>query len=672
MEQRKKPSIFNLVLLVLLLLCSLAAADPVRAESGDEPPPAAGSDEADSRYRAAKDYYYRLMREKELGEKRQNWLAGTRNFRRIYLDFPKHALAPSCLFMMGRMHRSMYNHFHNDADSKDAIYYFNDVANIYPRHRLADDALFAIAEIYLNALRNPKKATIVLSSLISRYPNGDQYARAVNRLQQISSDNQIPISSELRESGSLQHLVSVLPVKHWSNDEYTRIAIRTSKPVDYKATLLEKVGDKPRRLYIDFAQSYIPPKYRALVPIQDGLLKQVRTGQFTPSTVRVVLDIESISDYKIFNMEDPFRVIVDVRGEKKVKSEKVAKRSAPPPASVTPQSQKTARIAPARVTREPQAKKKPPEKKEEEGAKTQEPVPVVETAPESVEEIRTESHAETEEEPTIISLRDEKKKRPGRRPRRPEPKRTKRESTTPGSSPFSLAQQLGLGVHRIVIDPGHGGKDPGAMAFGLKEKNIVLKVAIKLAAILREKHGFDVFLTREGDTFIQLEERTAIANTRKADLFVSIHINAHPKPSVHGIETFFLNLATNDEAMRVAARENATTSHNISDMQDILSDLMQNSKIEESSRLAEFVQTSIISGLRNDHYQVKNLGVKQAPFYVLIGAEMPAILAEISFVTNPKEAQRLRRDSYLHRIAERIAQGILDYVKNSTTAALQY
>ncbi len=643
MIRRKPTHILRYILLLFLAACTIPIFWNSMAMAAENPESAGVTDEADIRYRAAKDYYYRLMRDKVQGELRDNWLVGARNFRRIYLDHPKHKLAPSCLFMMGKIHRSMYNHFHNPADSNDAIYYFNDVANIYSRHRLADDALFAIAEIYLTDMENPKKAIAVLTSLISRYPSGDQYARAVNRLQQISSDNQIPLSDKLKRSGSLQHLVNVLPVKYWSSDEYTRVAIKTSKPVDYKATLLERVGDKPRRLYIDFAQSYIPPKFRSLVPIEDGLLKQVRTGQFNPSTVRVVLDIESISDYKIFNMKDPFRVIVDVRGEKKK-----------PPVAVPQKVQPKGASKPKIIARPPIVEKqKTPQVKQKQPLADEKAV------------ITKHEVEQPEEEPELISLRDQKKKRPA------QVSNGKRGSTPAQDSSFSLAQQLGLGVRHIVIDPGHGGKDPGAMAFGLKEKNIVLKVAKKLAVTLREKHGFIVQLTRTGDTFLQLEERTAIANTKKADLFVSIHINAHPQPSVHGIETFFLNLATNDEAMRVAARENATTSHNISDMQDILSDLMQNSKIEESSRLAEFVQTSMISGLQNHNYRVKNLGVKQAPFYVLIGAEMPAILAEISFVTNPQEAERLKQDTYLQHLAEQIAVGVVDYVRNSTTAGLQ-
>ncbi len=207
------------------------------------------------------------------------------------------------------------------------------------------------------------------------------------------------------------------------------------------------------------------------------------------------------------------------------------------------------------------------------------------------------------------------------------------------------------------------------MAFGLKEKNIVLTVSKKAAQILKKKYGYDVVLTRTTDTYLPLEERTAIANTQHADLFVSVHVNAHPDKKVGGVETYFLNLATDADAMRVAALENATSTHNISELQDILSNLMNNSKIDESSRLARFVQNKLASGLGSNH-QPTNHGVKQAPFYVLIGAEMPAVLAEISFITNPVEAKLLQRPAYLESIARQIAAGIAAYVENHQTAAL--
>ena len=236
----------------------------------------------------------------------------------------------------------------------------------------------------------------------------------------------------------------------------------------------------------------------------------------------------------------------------------------------------------------------------------------------------------------------------------------------------ALARQLALGVRRIVIDPGHGGKDPGATGYlkGVLEKNVTLEISERLAIKIRQKLGCDAALTRNGDTYLSLEERTAIANTISADLFVSIHTNAYKKMASRGIETYFLNLATDESAIMVAARENATSARNISDLEDILSDLMKNAKQDESSRLAGYVQEAIIKKLRPRYGGVKNNGVKQAPFYVLMGAEMPCILVEVAFITNPRECRRLNTAGYQDDIADAIATGIQHYVENIHPAAL--
>jgi N-acetylmuramoyl-L-alanine amidase len=229
----------------------------------------------------------------------------------------------------------------------------------------------------------------------------------------------------------------------------------------------------------------------------------------------------------------------------------------------------------------------------------------------------------------------------------------------------SLARQLGLNVKTVVIDPGHGGKDPGCNARGgVKEKDIVLSIAKHLAKRIKEKIGCEVFLTRNKDVFLPLERRTAIANMKKADLFISLHINAHRNKNIGGLETYFLNMATDERSVMVAARENATSEKNISDLQAILNDLMLNTKINESSRLAYEVQKGMFSQVKRRYKHVKNLGVKQAPFYVLIGAQMPAILVETGFLTNRMERKRLLSKTYQKSVAEGISAGINAYIKS--------
>ncbi len=560
-------------------------------------------------YQQAKYYYKELHTNTNLGDSRSNWLNGVRNFRKIYLAGPKSDFAAPSLYMLGRMYSKMYIRFETETDLQESISYFRDVSDLFPDNRLADDALYAVGNIFLSKQSNPQKAAEQYSRIITDYRNGDMYPNASDKLKTLSKEHGIPLPSAMLKRSYLENLSYVLPVKYWSSNDYTRVVIKASGPVTYTERLLEKQGDHPRRLYIDFQESYIEPRYRAPVPIQDGLLKQIRTGQFTPEIVRVVLDIESISNYKIFSLPDPFRVVIDVRGEARTVSKK--EKSAPQHAPIASNST----------------------------------TPVVEK--------------QAAPEPALIVLRDQKKTAVnGKRKKEVQP------------TQLSLAQQLGLGVRKIVIDPGHGGKDPGASAFGLKEKDIVLQIAKKLAPILAEQTGAEILLTRDTDVFIPLEERTAIANAHAADLFISLHINAHPSQKVHGLETYYLNLSTNAEAMRVAAFENATSTHQMSDLQDILSDIMKNSKINESSRLAGYVHNSLCAGIKEmQNGKFRDLGVKQAPFYVLIGAQMPAILIEIAFITNPEDSKNLANQEFLNSIVDDITKGVQYYI-NSTTASL--
>jgi N-acetylmuramoyl-L-alanine amidase len=566
-----------------------------------------------SAYQHARAHIKRLEHS-DAGQQRENWLSAVREFRRLYWLAPKSSLAPRSLYMTAVTHASMYSRFHLRIDLDEAITYYQKVAGLFPKSNLADDALFTAAELIRSEKKDSTRAAELYKRIVSHYPKGDYYHQARKALLSLTKEKKI----SLQESESLIAALppaTVSPVKYWSSDDYSRVVIQISRPVSYTSKLLEKDGDRPRRLYLDLASSHIAPQHRQPLPVEDGLLKRIRAGQFNNDTVRVVLDIQSISDYHIFNLKDPFRIVIDVHGIKKKQPQKIAL------------DQKRGQAEP---------KKQP----------------------------RLATSIPIERQETVLILRDQKK-------RRPEAKKIAPAKHTPlqkGQQPYSLAQQLGLGVRRIILDPGHGGKDPGAMAHGMKEKDIVLTVAKSLRDILREQYGYEVIMTRTKDVFLPLEERTALANTSKADLFVSIHVNAHPDKKVRGIETFYLNLATNGEAMRVAALENATSTHNISEMQNILTDLMNNSKIVESAHLAQYVQNNLVNGLKRNRYPVRSHGVKQAPFYVLIGAQMPAILAEISFITNPGDARLLGRKQYLYDIASQIAAGLHGYANKQLAA----
>jgi len=493
------------------------------------------------------------------GEKsRDRWLNCVKSLRMEYHRDPGHAKAPFALFMLGRIYEDMYSRFHDPRDLTEAAGYYEDLALIFPKDNLADDALLNLGTICLEKKSNGKKAETIFARIIAVYPDGDMAGSAALMLRRMKNGHEPPsqpavVSAKKEEQPTKEQLadlpMAVLsqPIRFWSTKNYTRVVVEPSFPVQFKENFLKADGDLPRRLYIDLFNSRIAPTFQNAIPIQDGLLKQVRGAQFDKTTVRVVLDTESVEDYKIFTLEDPFRVVIDVTG----------------------------------IRLKPQTPQKLP----------------------------------------------------------------------------TLAEQFGLGVKTIVIDPGHGGKDPGALGInGLQEKDVVLKVAKKVAAILEKETAYKVLLTRDRDVFIPLEERTAIANTKEADLFVSIHANSAPNIHANGVETYFLSLATSREEMQAAARENAASASQISDLQKILQDLMQNSKIEESARLAGSVQGELVNGLA-----VKNLGVKKAPFIVLIGAQMPAILTEIAFLSNKDEVRLLQDDRYLEAIARYIAAGVRQY-----------
>jgi N-acetylmuramoyl-L-alanine amidase len=560
------------VLLACLLLWPLPAAFAASLSKGD----------IVKQYQQATAFYNNLTHT-ERGGQRERWLVGVNSFQRIYRSHPTHELAPSCLFMLGRIYHDMGRHFDNSPDLGEAIAYFQDVALLFPEHLLADDALYRVAEIYLYDRKAPDEAAKIFARIISAYPNGDMAAPAgieLERLKKMAGGPATPPDPPLahlpllpqtveRKTSARQGLTQIKPVRHWSNADYTRVVIETGAPVNYSHSVLPEDGNRPRRLYVDLQSCRLPPGMENSVPVGDGLLKQVRTGQFSRDTVRVVLDIESIADYKIFNLQEPFRVVIDALGKP---------QPGPKMASASPN-------------------------------------PIL--AP-------------------------------------------------------SLPQQLGLGIRRIVLDPGHGGKDPGAIGpGGVKEKEVVLRVAKKLARHLERELGCEIIFTRDRDIFVPLEERTAIANTSGADLFISIHANAAPSPEVRGVETYFLDFATNKDAMRVAARENATSTHQLSDLQSILLDLMRNTKINESAKLAGFVQSNMISGLRQSFSQVNDLGVKRAPFVVLIGAQMPAVLVEIAFLSNPEEARRLTEASYLEELSLHIAAGVSRYATDLNLANLK-
>ena len=370
----------------------------------------------------------------------------------------------------------------------------------------------------------------------------------------------------------------VTELRHWSTPDYTRIAVTLDKEATFEYHQLPDKRDAsvPARIYMDIAASRIKPGIKDL-SIGDGLLKTVRIAQFRPDIVRVVLDLDSLKDYKVFTFSDPFRIIIDVKGNRQTEIAAVKE-----------------------VIKSPKPVIPPPVK------------------------------AEPAEDQSRI---------------KPKPK--------PGK------------IRRIVVDPGHGGHDPGAIGQGgTREKDIVLQIALRLARKLRDELGIDAVMTRSTDVFIELQERTAIANKVGADLFISIHANASLNHLANGIETYYLNLAKTEKVAQLAAKENGTTLEKVSLLQAVLFDLMANYKLNESALLADEVQKSLYKKVNGQYPSAKNLGVKQGPFYVLVGATMPSILVETAFLSNEKEEPRLKDPAYQELTVDGIIAGVKGYISS--------
>ena len=607
------PKALNIIIILLvMLICS--PVNGFSANSNDMPQAVSCKDQ----YKDAKEVLLRLQGDKDFGSTRENWMEGVRNFRRIYLVAPQTEYAPACLYTLGRMYQEIYQRFGLPNDLEMARSYHKDNIAFYKNHRLADDSIYAIARSYLTVEKDEIIAKEMLEGLIANYPDGNMVPKAQETLKTLQ-DRSLARQQLVRFHKQKKTIKStktrqILPIKYWSSQNYSRVVIMTSGPVDYKDTLLAATKNQPRRLYIDFSKALIDKEHQKTIPVDDGLLSQVRAAQFNASTVRVVLDLDSISHFKIFSLPDPFRVIIDVHGEKTV--QKIDNGKIVNTKILVLQENNKRKISSG----------------------------IMRIRPVEHKRLIQNSTAST----SILRV--------------PQP---------PQEKTFTLAQQLGLGVRSIIIDPGHGGKDPGAMAGGLKEKDIVLAIAKRLKPQLEKQLGCNVFLTRDEDKFISLEERTAIANSKGADLFISLHVNAHKQNEVKGLETYYLNFSTNEEAMRVAARENATSTYKMSDLQGILSEIMNNSKINESARLAQIVHDSLIRGVTDHHFQkTRDLGVKQAPFYVLIGAEMPAILVEMGFITNKGDRTNLTLAEYQQTMVEQITNAVQNYINNTTAASM--
>ena len=352
---------------------------------------------------------------------------------------------------------------------------------------------------------------------------------------------------------------NVTGIRYWSSPSYTRVVIDLDRDVRYEADFLpaDPGTGLPPRIFLDIVGAEIREEIvRNPVEVKDGLLRDVRAGRNRQDVVRVVLDLERESGYRVFDLSDPSRIIVDI-------------------------------------------------------------------------------------------------------------------DTSGAASPPAPALASPPGKILVMLDPGHGGKDPGAIGpTGLMEKDVVLAIGRQIRERLSSDDRFVVRMTRDTDLFIPLEERTALANQAQADIFVSLHINSSRNRNAEGISTYVLSHASDREALELAARENGVSVKKLSAVKFIIDDLSTYGRKKESLRLAKSVNDSIVKNVRSRHGPVQNLGLKQAPFYVLVGARMTAVLVETSFISNRREEARLRTRDYLETIADSVVEAIRYYgEKNGAIAS---
>lgn len=480
-------------------------------------------------------------------------------------------------------------------------------------------------------------------------------------------------------------------IRHWSTPVYTRVAIDLQQQVRYTAT---RIPD-PDRIFFDLYGANLSPELvgRSVEVTGDGFLTRIRALQYAGNRVRIVLDVNSISDYSAFFLANPSRLIIDVHGhhgtppveqaraqQRPATSTRVPSGIGMGPVSVQPPDSiaRTASFDPPPAQPSSTATIRAGLFPDADG-RVQPPTALsdVATLNKTPNRVRATRHPTTA--PIVATVAEPKTENT-----RPAPIRTRPATTasrtaddvppaaagapgiTPadsGRAPNTMMRALGLKINRIVIDAGHGGHDSGTLGpGGVEEKDVVLDVALRLGNLLRQRLGAEVTYTRSDDTFIPLETRTAMANQAQADLFISIHANSSPDTMARGVEVYYLNFTSSADALEVAARENASSDESIHQLSDLVKKIALQDKINESREFAQDVDDSLYAGLEQGNPGLRDRGVKKAPFVVLIGANMPSILAEISFLTNPEDAHELREPRYRERIAESLYRGVSRYV----------
>ena len=652
-----------------------------------------GSSKADSSVVAVADL---LVEEGRALRDEKALRAAIAQYEFLRREYPGSKYRFDAFFLIGQIYKEDLN------DSEKAKQVFQDFLKRYPRQRLAAEARIALQQI------EQGKTQRTTASLNSVPPDGmgtPQRARQA-RDAEVQAKQQRPVPKppelklvDVKIPDSKPALPLVTGIRHWSTPDYTRVVIDLESEVQYEAGRVPS----PDRIFFDLHGTKLAaPLAGKSFEVADGFLRKIRVGQFQRDMTRVVLEVDDVSDYSAFLLPNPYRLIIDIHGRRQPKSATVI-ATAGAAASKTQESAKLAEGTKSqpRPPAQPQgaaaanpvqesakavnstpAPPSPPsanattataKKKDSGSASLEAPKP-----PATVKD-RSDSQAESNgrAEVTIADKSAEQKatKQPTTKPtfQAVAPRITEKsaKNAAPPVRPAqptsdgerSLIRALGLKIGRIVVDAGHGGYDTGTIGpNGLQEKDLVLDVSLRLGRLLKSRLGAEVVYTRTDDSFVPLETRTAIANQQQADLFISVHANSSADRRARGVETYYLNFTSSPAALEVAARENAVSEKSIHELQDLVKKIALRDKIEESREFAANIQTSLHQTLAARDQGLRDRGVKKAPFIVLIGANMPSVLAEIAFVSNPADARKLQTPEYRQRIAEALYKGVTKYV----------
>ena len=580
-------------------------------------------------------------------------------YHKVYVISTEAEEVPSAIIAQAELYEEM-GRLYDPIYFQSAINTYGVLIDQYPGSRYRSGAAFAIAEIQKDDLRKLDQAQASFQDFLKKYPRSERAADARQALEEIGAGRNAGPAKSTSNSNALAQtpakataavlpatasprtnaaapalslpvdddpavagdriapraldgrLADVKDLQAKNTSDWSRVILVLGDTVDFESARIES----PDRIYFNISRAKLSSRLAvSKIDLADGLMKSVRVAQNKPDVVRVVLDAPGAKDYTAYLLSKPYRLVIELQS----KPTSVVQRmpgpapAAPPDPTPTPGTvASTAPGPPAAI---------PPRPKTTPVAARRGDVPA------------------TSLDPPVVA------------------KPTRQGDT-------SLTRALGLKISRIVIDAGHGGHDTGTVGpNGLMEKDLCLDVALRLGKIIAQKlPSAEVVYTRKDDTFVALEDRTRIANEAKADLFVSIHANSSPDPGARGIETYYLNFATSDDALAVAARENATSQESVHDLQDVLQKIARNDKIAESRELAGDIQNSLSQRMASISARERNRGVKKAPFVVLIGADMPSVLSEISFVSNPTDERLLKKTDQRQRIADGLYRGIASYL----------